>query len=254
VLASTSTRGLYEDLLGSLAPESGRRATRLHRPGRAAMQIHLALDAPPKWTDPVLGVVPLVHVSTGADSTGIACAEAEAGLLPAAPTVVVGQQSVLDPSRAPEGAATLWLQLQEVPFTPRGDAAHEIDVAGGWDDKVTAAYTDRVIGRVERFAPGLRASVLGVEALPPTALLAANRNAVGGDPYGGAAELDQSLIWRPGTGTGHRTGVAGLWHIGAFTHPGPGLGGGSGHTVARLLLARGTTGTLRERLRGRFRP
>ncbi|WP_331732799.1 hypothetical protein OG592_42465 (plasmid) [Streptomyces avidinii] len=27
---------------------------------------------------------------------------------------------------------------------------------------------------------------------------AANRNAVRGDPYGGSAELDHNLIWRPG--------------------------------------------------------
>jgi phytoene dehydrogenase-like protein len=72
--------------------------------------------------------------------------------------------------------------------------------------------------------------------LPPTALRAANRNAVAGDPYGGATELDQSLRLRPGTGSGHATGVGGLFHIGAFTHPGPGLGGGSGHIVAQRLI------------------
>jgi phytoene dehydrogenase-like protein len=30
--------------------------------------------------------------------------------------------------------------------------------------------------------------------------------------------------------------VAGVWHIGASTHPGPGLGGGSGALVAQQLL------------------
>ena len=52
-----------------------------------------------------------------------------------------------------------------------------------------------------------------------------------------AAELDQNLRWRPGTGLGHATGVDGLFHIGAFTHPGPGLGGGSGHLLAQQLTA-----------------
>lgn len=238
VLASTSTGELYGRLLApEVAPPKGRFAARSHRPGRAAMQIHLALDKPLRWSDSSLGPVPLVHVSDGADSTGIACAQAEAGLLPAEPTIVVGQQTLLDPSRAPSGAGIAWLQLQELPFVPRGDAADAIDVAGGWSESVVNAYTDRVIDRIERFAPGLRTSILGVRALPPTALLAENRNAVAGDPYGGAAELDQSLLWRPGTGTGHRTGVGGLWHIGAFTHPGPGLGGGSGHLVAQQLLS-----------------
>jgi phytoene dehydrogenase-like protein len=31
----------------------------------------------------------------------------------------------------------------------------------------------------------------------------------------------------------HRTPIARLYHIGASTHPGPGLGGGSGYLVAK---------------------
>ncbi|MFC5728063.1 MULTISPECIES: phytoene desaturase family protein [Nocardioides] len=237
VLASTSTTALYDQLLSPDAVGAAERtAVVRHRPGRAAMQIHVALDAPISWTDSRLDEVPLVHISDGSGTTGVACAQAEAGLLPAEPTVVVGQQCRLDPTRAPAGKATLWIQLQEVPFAPVGDAAGAIDADGWWSDGVLKAYTDRVLDRVAAHAPGLLSSVLEVKTLPPTALQAANRNAVAGDPYGGAAELDQSLLWRPGTRTGHATGAGGLHHIGAFTHPGPGLGGGSGHLVAQQLL------------------
>jgi phytoene dehydrogenase-like protein len=237
VLASTATGRLYGDLLADQdVDQAGRRAVARHRPGRAAAQLHLALDAPLSWADARLDAVPLVHVSTGADSTGVACAQAEAGLLPAEPTVVVGQQTLLDPSRAPEGGATLWLQLQELPWAPTGDAAGELDTSGGWTPELADGYADRVLARVEQYAPGLRDRVLARHVISPTGLSAANANAVHGDPYGGAAELDQSLLWRPGTGTGHRTGVGRLFHIGAFTHPGPGLGGGSGHIVAQQLL------------------
>jgi phytoene dehydrogenase-like protein len=253
VLASTSTGRLYGQLLrdaeGDLA--AGRRAVARHRPGRAAAQLHLALDRPLSWTDGRLDDVPLVHVSDGAGSTGVACAQAEAGLLPAEPTVVVGQQTLLDPGRAPEGQATLWLQLQELPWSPAGDAAGEIDVTGGWTPEVADAYADRVLARVERYAPGLRDRVLARHVISPTGLTAANANAVHGDPYGGAAELDQSLLWRPGTGTGHRTGVGRLFHIGAFTHPGPGLGGGSGHIVAQTLVRPPVTRRLATGLRSR---
>jgi phytoene dehydrogenase-like protein len=124
---------------------------------------------------------------------------------------VVGQQGTLDPTRAPEGQATLWLQLQELPWSPIGDAAGEIATGDRWSPEVTTAYVDRVLARVEEHAPGLTSTILGVHALPPTRLAAENANAVHGDPYGGAAELDQSLLWRPGTGTGHRTGVDGLF-------------------------------------------
>jgi phytoene dehydrogenase-like protein len=44
-------------------------------------------------------------------------------------------------------------------------------------------------------------------------------------------------LWRPFAGVAnHRTPVHGLYHIGASTHPGPGLHGTSGLLVARQLL------------------
>ncbi|MBL3698768.1 phytoene desaturase family protein [Leucobacter luti] len=239
VLASVSPGALYGTLLRDVPGVAAQRESAAsYRPGRAAMQLHLALDRPVQWEDPALREVPLVHLSDGSGSTGIACAQAEAGLLPSLPTVVVGQQSVVDPSRAPEGKATLWLQLQEVPFAPVGDAAERLDVRGGWDDAgLREGYVQRVLDRLEEFAPGTTASVLGTHLIAPTDLLAANPNAIAGDPYAGSAELDQNLRWRPFPGGAeHRTPVAGVWHIGAATHPGPGLGAGSGHIVAQRLI------------------
>lgn len=238
VLANVSPQALYTSLLRQ-PPAAAATAAARYQNGRGAMQIHLALDRPVEWLDSRLNKVPLVHISNGSDSTGIACAQAEAGLLPSEPTVVVGQQCVLDPSRAPEGKATLWLQLQEVPFTPVGDASGELDVSGGWTEDLKRAYLDRVLTRLEQFAPGTRATVLASDVIAPTDLAAANPNAVNGDPYGGSAELFQNLLWRPfPEAAGHRTAVEGLWHIGASTHPGPGLSGGSGHLVAQKLTAK----------------
>lgn len=239
VLAGVSPGALYGSLLTS-APsvEEQRVGAKTYRAGRAAMQLHLALDRPVQWNNPTLNSVPLVHLSDGASSTGIACAQAEAGLLPSEPTVVVGQQSIIDPSRAPAGKATLWLQLQEVPFAPVGDAAGTIDVTGGWaNESLRKHYLDRVLARLEQFAPGTTSSVLGSHIIAPTDLLAANPNAIEGDPYAGSAELDQNLRWRPYPGAvNHQTPVKGVWHIGAATHPGPGLGAGSGHMVAQRII------------------
>ncbi|WP_043474351.1 phytoene desaturase family protein [Paeniglutamicibacter gangotriensis] len=241
VLASVSVPQLYTELLEApVVPEQTRREVRAHRPGRAAMQIHVALSGPVPWSDERLAQTPLVHISTGSNSTAIACAQAEAGLLPANPTIVVGQQCVLDPSRAPEGQATLWLQLQELPFEPDGDAAGELDTSAGWDEKLTEAFIQRVLSTIEQYAPGLGELALGTKAFSPQQLSQANRNAVAGDPYGGAAELYQNLLWRPLPRLGKgRSPVKGLWHIGAATHPGPGLGGGSGHLVAQQLIRAG---------------
>ncbi|MCG0287869.1 NAD(P)/FAD-dependent oxidoreductase [Streptomyces sp. PSAA01] len=246
VLASVTPTALYGTLLpeGAVKPELRDEARRF-RYGRAAMQIHVALSQPLGWRDPRLNTVPVVHLSDGSGSTGIACAEAEAGLLPRRPTVVVGQQYVLDPSRVPPGAAALWLQLQEVPSTPRGDAAGELDTAQGWTPELAQGYADRVLNRIARHAPDLPGKVLAVDVIAPPDLTRRNPNAVDGDPYGGSLELDQSFLWRPLPSSGrHATDIRGLWHIGASTHPGPGLGGGSGHMVATTL----TTGARFARL------
>jgi phytoene dehydrogenase-like protein len=238
VIASVTPGALYENLLpeASVSPQVKHEVSR-YRPGRGAMQIHVALDRPVQWSDSRLNNVPLIHVTDGTGSTGIACAQAEAGLLPADPTIVVGQQYVLDPSRVPDGAGSLWLQLQEVPFAPRGDAGGELDVSSGWTETLKQQYCDRVLRSLERHAPGLTSSILATEIISPLDLLSANSNATDGDPYGGSAELHQNLLWRPTPSTSrHKSAIPGLWHIGASTHPGPGLGGGSGHLAAQLLL------------------
>ncbi|GAA2245901.1 NAD(P)/FAD-dependent oxidoreductase [Streptomyces amakusaensis] len=239
VLASVTPTALYGELLPEDAAVGGlREEAARFRPGRGAMQIHVALSAPPEWRDGRLAAIPLIHLSDGSGSTGIACAEAEAGLLPRRPTVAVGQQYVLDPSRVPAGAGALWLQLQEVPFTPLGDAAGELDITAGWTPELARGYADRVLDRVAAHAPGLREKILAVDVLTPVDLAAHNPNAIGGDPYGGSAELDQSFLWRPLPGSGrHTTPLPGLWHIGASTHPGPGLGGASGHMAATALTS-----------------
>ncbi len=255
VVASVTPTALYGRLLppgavGDTVVEEARR----FRYGRGALQIHVSLSAPLGWRDDRLAGVPLIHVSDGSSSSGIACAQAEAGLLPGRPTIAVGQQYLLDPSRVPGNAASLWLQLQEAPFAPVGDAAGELDVTGGWTPALAQGYAARVLDRIARHAPDLHGKVLALDVLTPVDLAAANPNAVHGDPYGGACELDQNFLWRPSPSTGnHRTPVPGLWHIGASTHPGAGLGGGSGHLVAQALTAPGRVRSAAAALTGRLR-
>lgn len=246
VIAGVTPQALYTELLPACAVSAATtESARHYRYGRGAMQIHLALDRPVSWSDDRLDAVPLIHVSDGAASIAVACAEASAGLLPRRPTVVVGQQSLLDPSRAPEGKATLWIQLQEVPYAPVGDSAGEIDITNGWAGPARAAYADRVIDQIAQSAPGLVETIVARDIIAPSDLEAHNCNAVDGDPYAGSAEIDQNLRWRPATSNGrHRTCIDGLWHIGASTHPGPGLGGGSGHLSAQQIISRGTRRSL----------
>ena len=225
-------------LYGELLEGHGEKAKGF-RYGRSEMQIHYALSQPPRWEgDERLGATAIVHVTPGLDGVSRAVNEAERGLLPAEATIVVGQPLTMDQSRAPEGRGLLWIQLQELPWRIKGDAAGELEVgAGEWTEELRERYADRIQARLARHITNLESSIIGRTVLSPADLQAANINLRHGDPYGGSLALDQNFLWRPlASQPGHRTPVAGVWHVGASTHPGPGLGGGSGALVAQQLL------------------
>jgi phytoene dehydrogenase-like protein len=238
VLAGVTPSALYGRFLGTVPRGVSETEAERFRFGRGAMQIHFALSERPAWKgDERLGRTAIVHLTPGLDGVSRAVNEADRGLLPVEATVVVGQPMAVDPSRAPEGKWILWIQLQEIPARLKGDAAGEIDTSGGWTEAVREAYADRIQARIAANAPGFDASVLRRVTLSPVDIEAANPNMVNGDIYSGSCALDQNLIWRPRPGLpGHKTQVERLWHIGASTHPGPGLGAGSGTLVAKALL------------------
>jgi phytoene dehydrogenase-like protein len=203
------------------------------------MQIHFALSEPPQWNgDDGLARTALIHVTPGLDGVSRAVNEAERGLLPVEATIVVGQPTAVDPSRAPEGSSILWIQLQELPWEVRGDAAAEIAVRdGAWTEELRERYADRIQRRLALHVANLERATLKRVVLSPADLQAANPNLERGDPYGGSLSLDQNFLWRPfAAQPGHRTPVRNLFHIGASTWPGPGLGAGSGTIVAKELL------------------
>lgn len=242
VVCNVPPPALYGRLLaGALVPAKARAAASAFRFGRAGMQIHYALSSPPRWVgDARLARVPVVHLSSGLDAVSRAVNEADRGLLPAEATIVCGQPCAVDPSRAPDGGAVLWIQLQELPGRPRGDAAGAIDTGDGtWSTSLRERYADRIQARLADHLEGFESSILARQVLSPADLENANPNLVGGDIYSGACDLDQSMLWRPRPELpGHETPIRGLYEIGASTHPGPGLGAGSGTLVAERLLGR----------------
>jgi phytoene dehydrogenase-like protein len=240
VVCNVTPAQLYGNLLPD-APAVWRERARAYRFGRGDMQIHFALSSPPDWCNPELAKVPLVHLTESMETVCMSVTEANNGLIPARPTIAIGQPTAVDPGRAPEGAAILWLQMQEMPSQLRGDALGEIDVPGDgrWTDAVRERVADRVQRRLETVMPGLGAKIVGRRAYSPADLERLNCNLVGGDPYSGVCSPDQFFWLRPFAGgrgeRGRNTPYAGLYQIGASTHPGPGLGGGSGWLTANRL-------------------
>lgn len=235
VIASTAPGQLYDTLLPEKhAPGSPKK----FRHGRGNFQLHYAFDAPIEWKAEGLDYVALIHLTDGIDAVSKSCNEAERGMLPVTPTICVGQPSRLDPSRCPQGKAILWLQIPDAPRVIKGDAAGEIETSGAWDEATREAFADRIEGILKAHIANFDAAKLARRAYSPADLEAMNVNLVGGDPYGGACTLDQFFVWRPVAGqVNNSTGIKGLYHIGASTHPGPGLGGGSGFNVAKGLGA-----------------
>lgn len=238
VICNVTPTQLYGRLLDDV-PAPLAQSAASYRYGRADMQLHYALEEPPAWPDGDLTDVAYVHITPGLDGVSKAVNEAERGLLPETGTIVVGQPAAIDPSRAPEGKSILWIQLQELPTRIKGDAAGKLDVPvdGSWTGEVKRAYVERIERRLERHIPNFRSSIIGRAAYSPLELEAMNINLVGGDPYSGACSIDQFFMWRPFPGArNHETPHEGLFHIGASTHPGPGLGGNSGYMVASKFV------------------
>jgi phytoene dehydrogenase-like protein len=237
VLASVTPNQLY----GRLVPQPDRADDlRKYRYGKGNFQLHYLLDGPVRWKTPGLEKVQLLHLTPGLDGVSKAGNEAERGLLPEVPTICVGQPCAADPSRAPQGQSVLWLQMPEAPRHVKGDAKGDIAVPadGQWTPALREAYADRIEAILAQHIEGFAEAKLVRRAISPADLQGYNMNLVGGDPYGGACSLDQFFSWRPFAGSKrHDTGIKGLYHIGASTHPGPGLSGGSGYLTARELGA-----------------
>lgn len=204
-----------------------------HAPG--TMMIHLAMDALPDWAaGAALKGFAYVHLAPSLDQMARTYQQAKAGLLPDEPVIVVGQPTVFDPSRAPEGKHVLWLQVRMVPGTIQGDALGRI-AATGWAE-AAEPMAERALDIVERYAPGLRGHILGRRIVTPAELEADNPNLVGGDQLCGSHHLAQHFLFRPAPG--HADGATPLRNLhltGAAVWPGAGTGAGSGYLLAQKL-------------------
>jgi phytoene dehydrogenase-like protein len=229
VLADTGPRALFGGLVDTdLLPAHYLQGLRRFRYGTGIFKVDLALDGPAPWAAPDLAGTGVVHLTGDLDAMARAAHEARRGIVPASPMLIVGQQSVADPSRAPAGGHTLWVETH-VPPVPRH--------AGSWAS-CRDAFLDVVMRRLEDHAPGLGARVVGTAVHTPEDLERANPNLVGGDLGAGSSALDQQLVFRPVPGWfRYATPVKGLYLCSASTHPGGGVHGMAGRNCARRVLS-----------------
>ena len=217
ILFDTHPATLFE-VYGDRLPPGPRRRIRRHREGAAAYKIDYALNGPIPWTAPECSRAGVVHVGGTYREVADAARAVEAGLLPERPFVLVGQQSLFDPTRAPTGKHTAWVYTH-VPNGFSGQARGRVET------------------QIERFAPGFRDLVLASRVTTPADLDAYNPNYPGGDIGTGAHTLPR-VLGRPGRlRSPYHTGIPGVYLCSAATPPGPGVHGMCGVNAARAAMS-----------------
>jgi phytoene dehydrogenase-like protein len=216
VLLDVTPRGLLALARGRL-PERYRGRLERYRYGPGVFKLDWALDGPIPWRDEECGRAATVHL--GATLEEIAASEAAPaqGRIAERPYVLLAQQSLFDPTRAPDGKHTAWAYCH----VPNGS---------------TVDMTEPIEAQVERFAPGFRDRILARSARGTSDLERENPNYVGGDINGGLADLRQVLTrpvarWPP-----YSTPLPGVFLCSASTPPGGGVHGMCGYHAARAAL------------------
>jgi phytoene dehydrogenase-like protein len=139
------------------------------------------------------------------------------------PFMLLGQQSVSDPTRAPEGKQTAWAYT------------HGPQQGVDWV-KATPTVVERMEEQVERFAPGFRDRILARHVLSPADLERRNPNLIGGDVGGGSYRLRQ-VVFRPVPKLSpYSTPLKGLFLGSAATFPGGAVHGVPGDAAAQAAL------------------
>ncbi|HEY3061432.1 MAG TPA: NAD(P)/FAD-dependent oxidoreductase [Chloroflexota bacterium] len=200
-----------------LLPAGYRRQLARYRYGPAVFKIDYALDGPIPWRAKECLRAGTVHLGGTLDEITDAEAAVWRGGHPERPFVILTQQSLFDPTRAPHGKHTLWAYCH----VPTGST---VDMA------------ERIEQQVERFAPGFRERILARSSMSPAQIEQHNANYIGGDISAGVHNLRQ-LIARPVARlVPYATPDPRIFLCSASTPPGAGVHGLCGYFAAQAVL------------------
>ncbi|MFO7635199.1 MAG: NAD(P)/FAD-dependent oxidoreductase [Caldilinea sp.] len=215
-LFDTAPKGLLR-IAGDRLPSSYRRQLERYRYNPGVFKVDWALDGPIPWTAAACHRSATVHVGGTLDEIAASERAVWRGEHPARPFVLLAQQSLFDPSRAPAGKQVAWAYCH----VPNGSTVD-----------MTAAIEEQV----ERFAPGFRDRILARATRHAAAMETYNPNYVGGDINGGVQDLFQHFT-RPSLSlTPYRTPAKGIYICSSSTPPGGGVHGMCGYYAAQMAL------------------
>jgi phytoene dehydrogenase-like protein len=200
-------------------PPGYRRGLENYRYGPGVFKVDWALSEPVPWTSPDVRRAGAVHIGGTFDEIAVSEHATFIGRTIDKPYVLVAQQSLFDPTRAPDDKHTLWAYCHVPHNSP-------IDM------------TDAIESQIERFAPGFRDTIIARHTMTAQETQLYNPNYVGGDINGGIQDLRQLFTrpvtrWNPYTTPNPRLFIAST-----STPPGGGVHGMAGYHAARAILAR----------------
>lgn len=222
VVATTTPHALLRLTAGRMPARYAERLARF-RYGPRTVKIDWALSEPTPWTAPEARQAGTVHVGGDAAAVTAQTSAVRDGRIPEQPFMLFGQQSVADPSRAPDGQHTAWAYTR-VPAQVSGAEA-------------VTAHAERMTDQIERFAPGFRDVVLARHLQGPADLEQGDENLVGGDVGGGSYALDQTIFRPLPALVPYATPLRGLWLGSASTFPGGAVHGVPGWAAASYAVA-----------------
>lgn len=150
------------------------------------------------------------------------------------PSMYLDIPSVLDPTLAPEGKHTLWIEF----FAPYQIAGKEgTGLHGtGWTEQLKNQVADNVINKLGEYAPNIKDSIIARRVESP-AELGERLGSYKGNYYHLDMTLDQMIFLRPLPEiANYTTPIKNLYLTGAGTHPGGSISGMPGRNCARVFL------------------
>jgi phytoene dehydrogenase-like protein len=206
-----------ERIAGPRLSNGYRRRLRTFRYGPGVFKLDYAIDGPIPWRAKDCLRAGTVHVGGTLDEIAASEATVAKGAPAEQPFILVGQQSLFDPTRAPAGKQTVWAYCH----VPNGS---------------TFDMTSRIEAQIERFAPGFRDRILARKAMPPGDIERHNENYIGGDIGGGANTLFQFFTRPFASLDPYATSARDIYLCSSSTPPGGGVHGMCGYHAARSAL------------------
>ncbi|MBI1885984.1 MAG: NAD(P)/FAD-dependent oxidoreductase [Chloroflexi bacterium] len=217
-------------IAGHHLPGGYQRRLSRYRYGAGVFKLDFALHGPIPWKAEACRRAGTVHVGGTLEEIAEGEHAVAKGEHPERPYVLVAQQSLFDPTRAPEGKHTVWAYCH----VPNGS---------------TVDMTERIEAQIERFAPGFRERVMARSVMSPAGLERYNENYVGGDIAGGAHDRLQLFLRPTAAMVPYATPARGIYICSSSTPPGAGVHGMCGYFAAKAALRRGLDKQVRERSR-----